>query len=406
MTFNDPDGTVLLTSGRVDDLLRVAIGHAGGTLVRWTLDHVDTNPNRSTTATYRVVVDWSYGRRDELVGVSARAHGLERSDTRAEIFADGDREVAVWLYPQDPDLPGLARSAYPGQMTVILNEARVRPVPISPEQVQLRVVSYRPRRRAVVRVDVVDPPETFFVKVLREGQFDQVKLRHELLLAAGVPAPQIVAATTDHLLVLRRLPGTVLSRALFEPSVPCLPEDLVQLLDSMPRSIAKLDRRPPWSNAVAHYAHLVSSVMPELEPDLHWLVHHIGQGLSGIPAGNEPTHGDFHEGQIFVEHGRICGILDVDTAGPGRRADDLACLVGHLATIQRMNTRQSARIQQYLHSWVPVFDRRVDPVELRLRSAAVIVSLATGPYRGREPDWQRQTGQMIRTALAWARQVS
>ena len=23
---------------------------------------------------------------------------------------DGDREVAVWLYPNDPDLPGLARA--------------------------------------------------------------------------------------------------------------------------------------------------------------------------------------------------------------------------------------------------------------------------------------------------------
>ena len=131
-----------------------------------------------------------------------------------------------------------------------------------------------------------------------------------------------------------------------------------------------------------------------------------GDATRTSPPGDEPTHGDFHEGQVHVADGRVVGILDVDTIGPGRRADDLACLIAHLSTIQRMNAEQEARVHGLLRAWVPVFDERVDPVELRLRAAAVIISLATGPYRGQEPDWERETVQMVDSAEALVRQVT
>ena len=43
--------------------------------------------------------------------------------------------------------------------------------------------------------------------------------------------------------------------------------------------------------------------------------------------------------------------------------------------------------------------------ELRLRAAAVVISLATGPYRGQDIDWRQQTMGMIRSAGALVRQV-
>ncbi|MFV0429453.1 MAG: aminoglycoside phosphotransferase family protein, partial [Arachnia sp.] len=53
-----------------------------------------------------------------------------------------------------------------------------------------------------------------------------------------------------------------------------------------------------------------------------------------------------------------------------------------------------------------VFDERVDAVELRLRAAAVVISLATGPFRGQEPAWQETTKNMVRSAMALVRQVA
>ncbi|MBD4653167.1 aminoglycoside phosphotransferase family protein, partial [Xanthomonas citri pv. citri] len=40
----DADGAVLLTGPEAGELLKAAVGHAGGGLVDWHLDHVDANP--------------------------------------------------------------------------------------------------------------------------------------------------------------------------------------------------------------------------------------------------------------------------------------------------------------------------------------------------------------------------
>lgn len=401
--MGDDDGAALLASQEVGELLSAAVEHAGGHLVTWMLDHIDANPQQSTTATYSAVVDWAYGRRDELLGVSARVSGPSASDSRAEIFADGEREVAVWLYPNDPDLPGLARAAYPSSLAAVLTDAgAVGPLP--PGAVELTMIAYRPRRRAVLRASVAGGP-TFYVKVLRERLFDEVRRRHELLASAGVPAPPVAATTPDYLLVLAQLPGAPLARAVFTDVPPCTAEDLIGVLDAMPTSVARLSRRPPWSDAVDHYTAMVAAAVPAQEERLQHIAGHIRAGLANLPPGDEPTHGDFHEGQVHVAGGRVVGILDVDTIGPGRRADDLACLIAHLSTIQRMNPAQAARVHALLRAWVPVFDARVDPIELRLRAAAVIISLATGPYRGQEPHWERDTIAMVDAAEALVRQV-
>ena len=405
MNQQDPDGSALLTSTEVGGLIEAAISHAGGILISWALDHVDANPPYSTTATYSAVVDWPYGRREELLGVSARASGPAPSDAAAEIFADGEREVAVWLYPQDPDLPGLARAAYAESMAEVCNAHQVFARPVSPSDLDLQMVGYRPRRRAVVRVAASDG-EVVYVKVLRQRFFDDVVRRHRLLASAGVPVAPIAAVTDNHLLVLRELPGSPLARAIFEPEDPCRAEDLINLLDSLPASVTHLERRPPWSEAVEHYAMMVSRAAPALEPRLGRLVTSIQQGLAALGPGYEATHGDFHEGQLHVANGQVCGLLDIDTIGPGHRVDDLACLVAHLSTIQRMNPAQESRVHQLVREWVPVFDTRVDPTQLRLRAAAVIISLATGPFRGQEPDWERETATMVRSAEALVQQVS
>lgn len=408
MTQPDPDGSILLTTNAVADLLVAAVQHSGGRLLSWQLDHVDSAPNHSTTATYYADVQWPHGRRTELLGVSARVGAPSSTDVHAEIFADGDREVAVWLYPRDPDLPGLTRAAYPEQMLDLINARSLVGRPVAMSELSLDMIGYRPRRRAVVRLRVgqADDRSTFYVKVLRPRVFDDIVAKHQLLLDAGLPAPEIAAVTDDQLLVLRALPGVPLAKAIFRPGVPCTAEDLIGVLDAMPKAVASLERRPPWSDAVEHYANIVSQALPVEAPRLDWLVREITHGLRDIGPGNEPTHGDFHEGQLHVADGNIVGILDVDTIGPGRRADDLACLIAHLSTIQGMNAQQAARVQGLLQAWVPVFDERVDPVELRLRAAAVIVSLATGPYRGQEPNWQAQTSHVIGAAMALVRQVS
>jgi hypothetical protein len=398
----DPDGSTLLTSAEVKDLLSAAVEHAGGRLVSWRLDHVDANPRHSTTATYSAVVDWPTGRRTELLGASARVGGRSGNDDRAVIFGDGDREVAVWLYPDDPDLPGLRRAAVPDALAGLLNEHRFLDHPLTGDDIALEMISYRPRRRAVLKAVITthSGPRTFFVKVLRESVYAPTLERHELLRRAGFPAAGVAAATADFILVLSQVPGRALTQAIFDEAMPCTAESLIMLLDSLPAAVAALPRRPPWTGAVATYAEMIAAALPVLDPQLRWLAGQVSNSLAGLPPGMEPTHGDFHEGQLFVSKGVITGVLDIDTIGPGRRADDLACMIAHLSTMQRMTPEQAAGLSRLIDLWLQVFDTRVDPAELRLRAAGVIVSLATGPYRGQEPNWEAETSRMIESAVS------
>jgi Ser/Thr protein kinase RdoA (MazF antagonist) len=151
---------------------------------------------------------------------------------------------------------------------------------------------------------------------------------------------------------------------------------------------------------------MVASVLPAAAPQLSWLVNQITTGLAGIGPGSEPTHGDFHEGQVFVSGGMITGVVDIDTVGPGRRADDLACLLAHLSTVQRMSVEQAIGLNRLVNLWMPVFEARVDPIELRLRAAAVVISLATGPYRAQQPQWVAETATMLNAAEALARSAA
>lgn len=397
------DGASFLTSGDVQPLLESAVEYGGGLLLDWELEHVDQTPNQSTTATYRAEVRWPHGVRTELFGVSARAGEMTETDSNAHIFFDGSRRVAVWLYPKDPDLPGLQRAAFADGMVEVLNSGGIFPTPLTAEEITLEMIGYRPRRRAVVQVDARG--RRFYVKVLRPHLADDIIGKHRMLAESHFPGPRVLMSTEDHLLVTEKLPGIPLAKALFEPGEPCTAEDIIATLDSMPQQVATLDRRQPWAASVGYYGRMVRLSAPELEADVDWLVETIERGLARIPQGDEPTHGDFHEGQVHVGGGRLVGVLDVDTIGPGRRADDIACLIGHLATIQRMNPAQEARVREILALWVPVFDQRVDPVELRLRAAAVILSLATGPYRTQEHDWREQTHAMVQSALALVKQV-
>ena len=60
------------------------------------------------------------------------------------------------------------------------------------------------------------------------------------------------------------------------------------------------------------------------DPRLDALVRAIREGLASLEQRmdmrpHDVVHGDFYEAQVFVRDGRVVGLLDIDTVGPGRR---------------------------------------------------------------------------------------
>ena len=122
----------------------------------------------------------------------------------------------------------------------------------------------------------------------------------------------------------------------------------------------------------------------------------VGHGVKGVL---KQVEGHLAHLRLVAAHPGVGG-LEIAAACDLREAS-----VTVPANPLRGRGRDLSQVRDLLARWVPVFDRRVDPVELRLRAAAVVISLATGPYRSQAPDWRTQTVAMVRSAEALVRQV-
>ena len=357
-------------------LLRTVLGDAD--VGSWRLRQVDHRPGRSTTATWDVRVHDRDGDRTQVLGV--------------RLLADGT--AAVWRFPDDPDLPGLAAATDDRQVRALLDRCDADPGPV-----ELRVRSYRPGRRAVVEVRT--PSVRLFLKVVRPSALPALAERHRLLRAAGLPAPQALAAHEDGRLLLEALPGTPLRTRLREGADPAPSgAEVLELLDLLPAGLLALPRPPSWTDAVRHSAAVTAAALPGERDRCTQLADAV---RAAVDAGvsDEPVHGDLYEAQLLLSGGRISGLLDVDTAGPGRRADDLACLLGHAHVLAQLEPAHAGTTRALADRWLADFDRRVDPADLRARTAGVVVSLATGPHRVQAAGWQDLTRARLDLAEQW-----
>jgi aminoglycoside phosphotransferase (APT) family kinase protein len=121
-------------------------------------------------------------------------------------------------------------------------------------------------------------------------------------------------------------------------------------------------------------------------------------------APGEPSvtaHRDFHAAQLLIHDGRL-RLVDVDTVGTGTRADDLAMLLAQLTCLARPGAAQSA-VELYRGMATARFQGVVDPVSLRLRTAAALLGFALGPFRVQEPRWPQETMRRIAAAADLAR---
>lgn len=406
-TMNSPatnGDLALLTGVEAGHLLAAAVGAAGGELVGWRPGQVDHRPGRSTTAVYRTTVRWLDGVRHETLaastGVDLTSSGTE-PPAGAVLVGDGDRQVAVWRFPVDPDLPALVGACDPGRVARLLTSLGVPGVDDDGATVRLRTRSYRPRRRAVVEVSA--PGVRVFLKVVRPSAVADLHRRHQVIHEAGVPVPRSLGWSDDGLLVLESLTGTPMRRAMRHGGAVPDGEELMGLLGALPAEVADLPLRRPWAENADHYAAVLGSALPAQRGRARDLAGAVGSGLAGLVA-DAPTHGDFYEAQLLVGGPgptRVVGVLDVDTAGPGRRADDVACLLGHAQVLAMIDGYDAERVEGVLRGWQAAAERVLDPVEVRLRTAGVLLSLSTGPHRVQEDGWEGATAARLDAVERW-----
>lgn len=370
------------------DLLGSVLAEAEGLIGPSRITQIRYVPGRSLTVQYRAQVTWASGVSDEILVAST---GVDVPDQTPRVDT-GVGEVAVWRYPHDPFLPGLPAAASPERVGEVL-----RLLDAPSETVQLRRRSYRPGNRAVI--EAVAPGARIYLKVVRPDRVADLQSRHAML-AQRLPIPHSYGWSSElGLVAMQAMSGKPLRRVL-ETGSRKLPDpnQILALLDMLGDGPApEMTVGGPVRYAGAH-ANLLKRVLPELGDRLDAMVSVFDDIDEEEPV---PVHGDFHSSQILVRGTAVTGLIDVDTVGLGARSDDLAGLLGHISTIA-LSSAARRSIDRYGRELIARFDEVSSPVPLRLRTAAVVLGFATGPFRVLMKRWAEETERRVALAESWA----
>jgi hypothetical protein len=318
---------------------------------------------------------------------------------------------AVWAFPNDPALPGLATAADPR-----LVARRLR---LPPDEVAVATLRYRPRRRAVLRYRVRPGGRVVLAKV-----FSPARGRRLLALAAaltdgpeadrsglrlGLPTGRVAPGA----LVLPLLGGTSLRDLLLAGSSLPPPERLAALPGDLHRRClpalggpalpAEPGNRPAGRRRFCPITALSAArLAARLLPDESCAAARLAEAVVGWSEASEPAddwivHGDLYENQILFD-GDTVGLIDLDDLGPGDPLLDAANFSAHLLLLGTAHPAPTIlRYRDELRAAVcRRFDR--DRADLAWREAYCLLRLAAGPFRVLHPDWPRRMS--ARLALA------
>ena len=381
-----------LTGPHAAEVLRPAVERAGGVLVSAQAHQLVYRPGRDITVMFGAKISWG-GRPavDETLVAASSHRGALPGTVPIEA---GELHVDVWRYPFDPMLPGLAAAVTNTSVALLLGT--------TVERMQLQVVSFRPCRRAVVRVQRSDGDD-LYLKVVEPAEVAGLLTRHAALRAVGLPVPEIESVDGDTgVVVSRALPGRDLRTVLAEGRSPLpTPAMIATVVEQF--AGADLMTQPavmPLATSAPRHGAMLRLVMPAASDRIDAALEAIAR--DPLDAAHTTVHGDLHDAQLRIDEGGvIVGVLDVDDAGPGDPLDDLARLCGHVlavsvvgdGTTNRIASDSVARYAEQLRREFRETD--CEPARFDRRVAAALIGLATGPFRSQAADWQELTDRLL-----------
>jgi aminoglycoside phosphotransferase len=383
-----------LTGPGAADVLAAAVTAADGLLRTSRPVHVQYRPGSELVVRYSATVEWS-GKPavPETLIASTSRHGPLRG--ALPLVADtefGPIEVGVWRWPFDPILTALTDAVTPDRAERFLPHA-ARPV-------DLEVVAYRPTERAVVRATAGDGT-IHYLKVVQPDTAAGLAARHRHLTVAGVPVPEVTCLDADAgVITMDELRGdTVRQRLKSGAGSWPTADDYLELFAAF--SGTELPDAVPVRSRIADalgHAAMLATVVPDQRPRLERICEVLSEASTRVESRRGPTiHGDLYEAQIIMENDRIAGVLDIDDAGPGDPLDDRATVLGHL----RYRASNASADARRLHGYADMLRRSfAEPPydEIDVVTAAVLVGLATGPFRVQHHRWRHEVRRHLTAA--------
>jgi Phosphotransferase enzyme family len=247
---------------------------------------------------------------------------------------DGSTQLAsVWLYPADPVLPALRTVTDVESVAAVLGSLGIPTIPTA-----VQVVTYRPGRRAVVRVDSAGP--SMFLKIVEPNKAESISERHELFRSSGLPVPRLLGWSPDGVVAMSGLPGIEAQSAVGMIRDHSAFLDQVEFVCSLVAAVPAVNTaRPSLYRRLDWYLERLTEKLPDDRERIARAGAAIAVcGADGLEFEFTPVtiHGDLHLGQLFVDPEKpsvIAGILDIDTAGVGDPADDAGAFYAHMIAL-------------------------------------------------------------------------
>jgi aminoglycoside phosphotransferase (APT) family kinase protein len=385
-----------LTGPFAADVLRPAVEHAGGSLLSYRCTQVQYRPGHDLVAQFRTEVDWSDGkrRRETIFAATTRTGPPGGSVVVTAETPWDDLTVGVWRWPFDPQLPALesvlqSPAEHLARLGILEQGAAL----------DVDVVAYRPTDRAVLRVRT--PRSNWYLKVVRPAGTPEIVSRHRLLFDHGLPVPEVVAADPEQgWMLISELAGPTLRHLIKTDAESWIEPGSFRGLIVALASVDDISR-PAFRSRLAdapYHASLLQTVLPEardlLDPLADFLLQESERALTR-PRGF--VHGDLHESQLIVADGRITGLLDIDEAGMGDPIDDLAVPVAHLRH-RALTAPNGERIDRFVDGVVGACAGDHHPHDIAAGAVAVLVALATAPFRRQSDDWRERVMSVLELA--------
>lgn len=389
----------LLTGPSVGQMLALALGD--DTIVRsWQLHAVNHRPGAGVSVGYSVIWDRVSGagttaqkrqREDSYLVASTAKIAQDKLDAvgAVTLYTD-DLAVHVWEFPHDPELPALDLACDPERVSDLLGE-----------DVEVELLGYRPTRRAVLRAHGYGQ---HYMKVVRPDALDSLGSRHTACAEVGLPTPRIELTTAQGLVVTSAVVGEPLALSYQHGrNLDVTFHSLRRTLNSLPRIGLELTYRPAWAERCEHYARAAGAALPDIAERASAVAHEVRKIRDSADYGPlVPTHGDFYEANILLSPttGQVSGLLDLDSFGPGYRADDWGCLLGHLSVLPSLSEKYRS-VSAIRQDWFERASRDADPAAIAASAAGVVLSLvASARQRGRA-NWKKHALARLAVAERW-----
>lgn len=373
-------------------------------------------PATSCLVAYRVEVEGaevavhacSWQSQDESRFRKAESRAIEPGPLGAGLWSWRDVPALVWAFPNDVDLRALRRLASDaGRGELLAGLARERP---SLQAGAIKPLAYKPGRRFAGQLVGVGGEHAVLKLYSRSAYASRAATEGWITSASVLRLPELLGRSDRHRAVLLEwLPGVMMGDLLRGVTVP------TSALERTGAALAQLHAQPATGlperpadgdgDGLLALAQTIALLVPERAAATTELARRLQRRLAAR-TDCVPVHGDLHAKQIVVDDAWI-GLLDLDRAARGARAEDLGNLLGHIERDEALGRIAAGRSDEIAAALLAGYRMgggvQPSPEELALERAAALLRLAMQPFRDRQRDWRAQVERMLDRVEAAAR---